>query len=270
MGRYRNNPHWILFTDEGRLFVSRGADSLFLVDESSQETTAAFDVAYKAENYNELCFDNKEIALVFQKLLSAGVIYKDVLPEPKPEGVLHVAIRWYGDVNEYLLELLKLFAARNNIDFTDERTADIVLMMRCAGGMLQILEEYQSINKPHLLIDMAYEHMISVGPLVIPGETACINCFVGRIVRSWGSHGTPRSPYAGHRAELIAGIIIENLKTFLLFGNCPELVNQAWVMDLRKFTTRVDRVHRLPWCENCFPDGLERKSGSFELPWRIS
>jgi hypothetical protein len=61
----------------------------------------------------------------------------------------------------------------------------------------------------------------------------------------------------------------EQLKTIKRAGNCPELINHVLSIDLHNMGTRLDRIHRLPWCEVCFPGGIETGVDSFEIPWRV-
>jgi hypothetical protein len=136
--------------------------------------------------------------------------------------------------------------------------------------MVDLLENYGEIKVPHLFVDLAYDHTVSIGPLVFPGETACLSCFVGRIIRNWGDPPPPEISNASDSAELIAAFIFECVKTFQKTGSCPELIEQVWSFNLRDFSSKYDKIFKLPWCPICFPEKTKEGTGSFELHWRTS
>ena len=266
----RNNPHWLMFTHDNMLFITRGADEIYMVDSAVQHVDAV-QSAYEREAYSELDMSDPEIAAVMQEIEQAGVIYRGQIPRQQTLEKMSLYVKYYGKQDENLGAMLGQFI-ENHQDIvlgTEMDSADLVLLVRQSGEMLTLLEGYAEITKPHLLVDTAFEHTLSIGPLVYPGETACINCFAGRIIQSWGNTASPKKPNAAEHTELIAALILEHLKTYLKLGSCPELVNQAWTMNLNDFSTKVDNVHKLPWCETCFPDGQEQGIGSFELSWRL-
>jgi bacteriocin biosynthesis cyclodehydratase domain-containing protein len=145
--------------------------------------------------------------------------------------------------------------------------ADLLVWIRTRTSLLDTLGDYATVRVPHLLVDLAYHHTLSIGPLVWPGDTACLGCFGGRIRHLWGDPTPPAAPRALAALPLAASLVQTELDVFRERGSCPALVERAVVLDLETLTTRVERVHRLPWCPFCFPPGAEHGAGSFALPW---
>ena len=149
----------------------------------------------------------------------------------------------------------------------DPGVADLLVIIRSSSPLTDLIEQYEEIDLPHLFVDIAYDHTISLGPLVFPGQTACLRCFVMRITRNWGDAQPPLDSGASDSTELIAALVFEQVKTFQKIGSCPELVEKSWSFNLRAMTAQTDAIFRLPWCPTCFPQGAGPEAGALSLPW---
>ncbi len=271
---YRINPAWKLFVEEDKLFITSGGDEIFLVDEATPQQARAIGLACEQRDFSALsaipgCAD------ILAALEGAGALFSARAGADTPGRDVFESLKihclWQGKPQAPLPELLARFiTARPGLRLVESREeADILLVIRCSGSIELLPDAYQSLETPHLLADLAYNHTISLGPLVIPGHSACLNCFAGRLVRHWGNPPTPEEPQAGKHYELIAAFILEQLLTFKKFGNCPSLINRVIAFNLNDFSSQGEKVHRLPWCPFCFPPEKLEGSGSFELPWRF-
>ena len=213
---------------------------------------------------------DEKILAVISKLEKAGVIYK------KDANIallklVNFSVSWIGNPNQKILNLLEQFSKNSKqIHFgADVNTPDILIMIRTSAKLAETMKDYGKIKYPHLFMDIAYDHTLSLGPLVFPGETACLGCFIGRVTRSWGDAEPPKLPNIGNSQELAASLILEQIRAFQKVGSCPELIEKVWTFNLVDLTTKTDNIFRLPWCPVCYPDKPREGLGSFELPWKL-
>lgn len=269
---YIISPFWNMLMQGDNLIITKGADEIYMIDDLSKEKALLVYNAYKNNKIRDLIFSSdEEIKETARKLEKAGVFYKSKpLKSPK---LVRIHARWIGKKLAKIVDILKYFASSNSgLEFLDEsEEADCMVIVRTSAKLRDIVSvgNYQRINTPHLLVDIAYDHTISFGPFVFPKETACLGCFIGRITYHWGDAKPPKMPNVCENYELIASLVLEQLKTFQKFGSCPELIEKVWALNLVDWSTRLDNIYRLPWCPFCYPKKAQEGLGSFELPWSI-
>lgn len=256
------NPSWTTLLDQERLVLSGGADALFLVDEVDARQA---DIIHRAWHGNSLHLLESDPVLrdVLDRFAQMGAIQR-----AKPvDGTLRAGLLFAGDEDRPLADLLRRFVETHGLHWAPAAAeADLTLVYRTNSDLLTA-GKVAPIDRPHLFIDGAFQHSLSIGPLVWPGETACIGCFAGRISRAWGDAAPPPAPAAGNSRELIAALMLEKVRQFALLGTCPFLVERAVSIDLTTLEAQTNRVHRLPWCPRCFPERAPWGAGSFPLPW---
>jgi hypothetical protein len=135
----------------------------------------------------------------------------------------------------------------------DSNDYDFLLMIRTNETLKEFLEEnnYLELTKPHLFLDLAYNHTISLGPLVFPGVTSCIACLEGRIGMRWGDEKPPSSPQSSN--ELI-GLAKEWLAVELgkLFKDEDyTLIDRTVVLDMQNRTINSNKLLTVPLCNYC-------------------
>lgn len=260
-----------MLLEDGKLLITKGADEIYFVDEINSEDSSLLFNAYSSNDLDRVYIKKNELITVLKKLEKAGVIYKGA-PMDLSERNIAVGINWYGNGNEKIKNLVDQFIkSSKNISISENaESANLLLLVRDSDKLVDILDGYEKIKVPHIFIDIAYDHTVSVGPLVFPGETACLSCFIGRITRNWGDVIPPKISNVSDSCELIASLIFECIKTFQKHGNCPEFIGSVWSFNVKDFSSRHDKVFRLPWCPICFPKKPQEGVGSFELPWKIS
>jgi hypothetical protein len=270
---YENSPRWNLLIEDGKLLITKGADEIYLIEELTGKDSEIIYESYKNRKIHEIKANttDEKILGVISKLEKAGVIYK------KSEGTdsskpVNFSVIWIGNPNQKVFSLLEQFSKNTEqLRFaTGVNSPDILIMIRTSTKLAEAMKDYKKIKLPHLFVDIAYDHTLSLGPLVFPGETACLGCFIGRITRNWGDAEPPQLPNVSDSHELIASMILEQMRTFQKIGSCPELIEKATTFNLSDLTTKTDSVFRLPWCPICYPDKLKEGLGSFELPWKIN
>lgn len=260
--RWWQNPAWTTRIDDGRLVLSGGADALFLVDEVDAAGAARLHRMWH-EGTLEALDEEPALRAVLDAFAQAGAIAR---ARPAVHGVLRVGVAFAGDRDEAVAGLLAERGAAHGLALVDGEAAEIVLVWRTNGDLLGAAKAAPA-RKPHLLVDVAYHHTLSLGPLVWPGETACIGCLAGRIAGAWGDPSPPSAPAAGAARELVAALALDRLRQFANAGTIPSLVERAVSLDLETLASRSDRVHRLPWCPSCFPERTPWGTGAFALPW---
>jgi bacteriocin biosynthesis cyclodehydratase domain-containing protein len=269
MSAYRKSPEWTLLLEADQLVASAGADELYLVDEVQPAEARALHRAFGDDTLAALpaAYD-----AILRKLERLGAI---VRAQPVAGPRLRASVRSAGGSDAAAAPVAAAIAAAIEADAdgglarVDEREAELVVWVRGAGTLFDAIggEAYARLRTPHLFVDLAYHHTISIGPLVWPGETACLGCLTGRIRHTWGDPEPPPAPRASAHAGLAAALVLEQLREFRRSGSCPTLVERTVSLNPSTLETRSERVHRLPWCPFCFPAETPYGAGSFALPW---
>lgn len=254
------SSQYTLILEGDQLVVSGGADESYLLDELDGEGARSLAKAWSEDRLDAV--DGGSLGPVIAKLERLGAILRG---RPRREGVLRYGLR--SAPPSFAAALSALPSSEAVV--RDDEAPELLVWIRTNETLLGNLPpDYASLRTPHLFVDLAYHHTISIGPLVWPGETACIGCLGGRIRQAWGDPPPPPAPRAVEHAPLAAAVVRTELLRFRERGNCPSLVERATVIDLETLTTRSEKVFRLPWCPFCFPkDAPAHGTGSFALPW---
>lgn len=133
--------------------------------------------------------------------------------------------------------------------------ATVVVAVRTTATLAEAAGALEAEARPHLVVDVAYHHTVVLGPLVVPGETACLTCLAGRVGASWPDEPPPAQPAAA-RAELLAGLVAVELEH--LEGGGSLLAGRSVALDLRTWESREELLLRLPSCPRC---GTARPGG---------
>lgn len=262
--KFKKSPKWNLLEEDGKLILTKGADEIYLFDELDNKKSSVLYEAYKNNSFDELDTKDEDIKSAVLKLEKAGVIYKSINRETSS---ISFSIRFIGDRNLAIESLLKQFSdANKDINYlSEEDNVDLLIIIRNSKKLSEIMKGYDKIKVPHLLVDIAYDHTISLGPLVFPNETACLGCFVGRITKNWGDAEPPTSPPMSNSIELISALILEQVKIFQKTGSIPELIENAVSFNLKELTTKADNIYRLPWCPHCYSNQQHHDEELFDF-----
>jgi hypothetical protein len=258
MGRQYAPPReWRLIYDRGLLVLSAGADRLYALEDVTEAAAAELISCWEHEE-----LDDGRLSVDARELL--GRLVECHLLEASPIGpVGRIAVRWAGE-REVALEnrLTDLLAGNDRLVLVPD-TADLVLVIRTTARLVDLYPGGEREAAPHLLLDLAYNHTLSLGPLVLAGETACLACLAGRINHFWGDPQPPRRPAVLRAAPLAAALAVHELERIV--DGDYSLAGATSAYDLESRRTLAGAVYRLPWCPVCGDGG--GSAGIAELPW---
>ena len=260
--RYVPSEHWSLLYEGGLLVVSGGADELHAIDDATPEAAAELTEAWQSAR-----LDREELSPAARELLDRLVTAGIARPElsewpPRKVALLHV-----GDPSPELDgALLATLDASAALEAAELEECDFAVFVRTNG---QLIGPYEGVpewrRRPHLLLDTAYHHTISLGPLVFAGDTACLGCLGGRIGHLWGDAPPPARPAVQRHATLVASLLAVELEK-IAAGDLG-LVNATISWDLRRWEIKRNAVYKLPWCPLCGEPEAAELLGSIDLSW---
>jgi hypothetical protein len=234
------SKEWRLEQKDNELYVLGGQDAIFTI-ELEQSTETFFANLKHGQKFKLKALDPKD-QIVLEQLLSAGVITPILQKNKRSLPKVKVITK----LSPFVLDK----AVCKQIGGVDY---DLLVLVRTSETLTEFIKEhdYLSITKPHLFLDLAYEHTISLGPLVFPGISSCIACLQGRVETRWGNHKPP--PKARSVNEL-AGLAKDWLSIELkkLFDSEDySLVNKTAVMDMQARTITSNKLLTVPICPYC-------------------
>ena len=260
---YVPSERWSLFDEGEFLLVSAGADELYTIESAAPDAGDELVAAWRSAliDRESLSAGAREL---LDQLVAAGIVRPE-LPEVSPWTV---AFRLVGDrCGELERALADALEAGVALDQAELEDSDFVVFVRTTGRLADLYAEAPDWRqRPHLLLDAAYDHTVSLGPLVFAGDTACLGCLAGRIGHYWGDAPPPPKPAVQRHATLVASLLaleIEKIAT----GDYG-LVNTTVSWDLRGREVTRSAVYKLPWCPFCGePAAAAEPIGSIDLPW---
>jgi hypothetical protein len=238
------------------LVLSAGADAMYTIDDVDP-LVADEVMAWWRDSVCDPALLSVETKRLFNQMLTAGAITL----EPNDESH-RVGIRFVGPE---IADLIKLAPPSGPWAWADGGDIDLLCIVRTGGRLRDLVdEEYYRLKTPHVLIDVAYEHTVALGPLVYPGDTACIGCLVGRVTHFWGDPAPPEQPRVAGNVPLIAGLIDEVVCGAITAKS--ELVNATVAHDFASHRATRNSLYKLPQCPGC-SQGVPISPGRMPLPW---
>lgn len=264
--RFISNPAWAVFRENVLLVATKGADEQYVLDFIPAHLHDAVAQAFAEGVFERLSEGPDDARSALAELKRVGIIIPSSgLPAP---AVIKVAIQTQGDDEAIRDRIRRAVGESPQVEMTDDpESASLILMLRISGTLEESVAAFARTAGPHLFCDLAYDHTLSLGPLVFPGETACLGCLAGRIMRRWGDPPTPKHPATVARAGLIAEIIASRIRIFAETGTCADLIENTRSFDLDRLESQDCAVHKLPWCPVCGEKNPVAPPGSYELPW---
>ncbi|MCA9332411.1 hypothetical protein KDA00_00900 [Candidatus Saccharibacteria bacterium] len=247
---------WTISQNEKTLLISGGADAQFeIVLEAADQSLFSSLGTGKTFVRDQL---NNSDQRVLEELITAGIVI------PKFSKVKPVTISILGDVAD---DAIWQFNNKILKKVEPKKKYDVALVTRTNSSYSELLGSinYQSIAVPHLFTDMAYHHTFSIGPLVFPGETACIACLQGRISTRWGDDPPPEHPRAHKK---YTGLISELISTELerIANGDMSLVNKTVSWNFQDRKIKNNQLLKVPLCPICSNNKIDH-TGALELPW---
>lgn len=245
---YKLLPEWSIAQQGKSLVISGGADARYEVELENDEQSF-FATVNTSKPFTRSKLKTGDIR-VLEELVTAEII----VPLLQKGRELKVGI--IGDANKLALPF-----------YNDARTAELLLIVRVNSTYAEILEkiEYQSVTKPHLFVDMAFHHTLSLGPLVFPGETACVACLQGRISTRWGDEAPPTSPLAANKyLGIVSELIL--LEVNRISHDDTSLTNKTISWNFQDRVTKNNQLLKVPLCPVCAQNKIDHR-GALALPW---
>jgi hypothetical protein len=262
-GRYIPSERWSLRHEDGLLILSAGADELYAIDDVVPETAAEFAAAWNDDAFSRESLSAPAKGL-FDQLVTAGIVVPELLERRR----WRVASQCVGDgCGELERAIAVAVESSNALQAAGFEQSDLVVFVRTNGRLGNLYDgtpEWQT--RPHVLLDAAYDHTVSLGPLVFFGDTACLGCLAGRIGHYWGDATPPPKPGVLRYPTLVAELLALELDK--IAGGDTGLVNATVSWDLRGWAIKRNAVYKLPWCPLCAEPEQPESRGSIDLPWR--
>jgi hypothetical protein len=258
-----------LITQNGYLIATAGGDETWVVDDVPGDIAAELAACW-SERPPTLDQLSRPAVLAVEQLRPVGVFGPPNTIPARPQ----VAITFSGSPVPAFTEALEPLIA--DLDWpqpitTGTGAADLVLVVRGNGTLAEAAEiggRMLRADRIHLLCDLAAARTIALGPLVVPGHTACLGCLTGRIANRWGDPPTPRRPGATGRsaATTAAGIVARQLQLAVEKSSFP-LVDATVAVDLDTLQPSHSPCLVLPQCPYCTERRGFADDGRVELPW---
>ena len=255
---YVPSPAWRVSFESGLLVLNAGADHLFAVDDVDEATAAELIDAWERGRVSPACLSPPAREVVDE--LAAGEILVD---RSRPRRARAVAVRWAGRPDPGLERHLRAAIDESPVLRPADTTPDVTLVVRTTGRLVELYDGDGVPATPHLLLDVAYHHTVSLGPLVVVGETACLGCLAGRIGACWGDPEPPGRPAMAESPALAAALALRELEA--VAGGDVRLANATAAYDLNAHRVKVGAVYKLPWCPTC--GDRSAPEGDIDLPW---
>ncbi len=241
MNKLQLNKAWRIERKGSELYIFGGQDSVYAIDIDGSEKSFFDNLKHDKQ------FTAKQLSLadqiVLEQLLSAGVI----VPRLSTKATKSFSIKLVGQK--------KLI---DKLSFTDSLLkingkADLIVLVRSNESLSEFLKrhDYVELSQPHIFLDLAYNHTISLGPLVFPGLTSCVACLEGRLKTRWGDEKPPTEPAS---TGSLVGLAKEWLEVELLKLFKDEdyyLVNKTVVLDTQNRSTSSNKLLTVPLCPYC-------------------
>ena len=114
----------------------------------------------------------------------------------------------------------------------------------------------------HVGVDLSLHHTVVLGPLVIPGASACLACLDARVARRWSSPTVPAEPAIRRRLPVVAALL--DVQLALVAAGTSPLVNATIAWNLETGTTDRQSLYKLAGCPHCDTGPGDRRVA---LPW---
>ncbi len=252
--RYKFLPEWTIHQTDKSLIISGGADARYEIELESSEPSF-----FSSLKHSEP-FTRKELSARDQRVLEELITAEIIVPVLQKSKVLKVAM--IGDKSE-------LAPARNKEIAIIKSSPDygLALIIRTNSTYAGLLEKikYQTITKPHLFVDMAFHHTLSLGPLVFPGETACVACLQGRVSTRWGDETPPVTPRTVNKYGKIVSELIATELLRIANGD-TSLTNKTVSWNFQDRAVKKDQLLKVPLCPICTKNKIDQ-GGALALPW---
>lgn len=270
------DPGWRLSDQDGYLVAIAGADEVWVVDDVPGSVAAELAGCWSDQPPTPEQLSAQALLAVDQ-LRPLGVFGA----AGSPTGRIGIGLRWADEPLPELTGALADLCAEHGwpmpVELADDRGGgagdhdgtgcDIEIVVRTSATMIDTAARAAvglAADRLQLLCDLASARTIALGPLVVPGHTACIGCLAGRVSQRWGDPQPPARPGATGPVgvRVAAGLIMQQL-TDAVSGRC-RLIDATVALDLESLRSQRSPCLRSAACPHCAPIVTD---GRVALPW---
>ena len=238
---FEASREWAVSHSDGALILSGGAGELLALEAIDADTAAEIAGLWSGGPQPR----TRRALEVAAQLADLGILHRRLMVTVPPR----IAISGTGELTTAIRSVLaERLSARIGSD-----DADLLVLVRSGGRLVDLYRAGVLPVIPHLLIDAAYHHTFSIGPLVVPGDTACLACLAGRIGHRWGDPPAPERPAVQRNLALLADITA--LEVGKIIAGDLGLAGQTIAYDFERRRVIKGSVYRLPWCPVCGDGG---------------
>ncbi len=253
------DPAWRAQVRAEGLVVFAGADLVYLVPDVPRSDAEEVAALFGAGPVDPGRLAPSARALLPQ-LQSLGALRPAALPQAAAPRALRVATQVLGDPTPALRAALA--AAFAPVTAPDE--PDVLLLVRTTARLAEVAALGDALvraGRTHLLLDLAHHHTAALGPLVVPGASACLGCLVQRAGQRWGDPPPPPEPGAAADPGLPVALAAHAVRD--LGSGSLALLQRTVAHDLRALTATAEDVLPSADCASC----ARPSSGRIALPW---
>jgi len=247
MSKLKLSKQWRIAQEDDQLHISGGQDSLYTIDLDDNKKSFFADIK-SGQQFTKLELSNSD-QIVLEQLISAGVIIPSMLV--KKAGKPKISL--IGQRS-----LIKGFDI-DSFAFTQVNSSpDLIVFIRTNESLGEFLQKYNytKITQPHLLLDLSFNHTISLGPLVYPGLTSCLACLEGRLKTRWGDSAPPLQPDSSVSLLKLATEWL-NVELVKLFDSEEYfLINKTVTLDTQSRSMTSNKLLTVPLCRYCSENKL--------------
>ncbi|GAB1511377.1 hypothetical protein [Actinophytocola sp. KF-1] len=246
------DPGWRAFAVDGGVELTAGADLAYLLPDL-RPADAAFLVALFGPGGDARVVPDRmpdSVRHLVPRLRGLGALRPAGLPA-RPDLAVSLAILG--------TEPPTLRAAVADAMSVVEHEPDLVLVVRTTSTWQEVAAA--RFDRPHLFLDLAYHHCVSIGPLVVPGASACLGCLALRVTRRWGDRPPPDLPRGLTDPALSVAIAAHAVRR--AGAGSLALLERVVTCDLDDLTTTTEHVLPSAGCRGCPQETV----GRVGLPW---
>lgn len=248
------DPGWRVYAVDGGVELTAGADLAYLLPDLPAADAAFLVTMFGPVTGERLVPDRvpDSVRHLIPRLRALGALRPTGLPNHRD---LAVCLAILGAEPPALRATLA-----NTMSIVDA-DADLVLAVRTTSTWQDLTRAAARFDRPHLFLDLAYHHSVSVGPLVVPGASACLGCLALRVTRRWGDRPPPDVPRGLADPALPAAIAAHFIRR--VGTGSLALLERVVTCDLDDLTTTTEHVLPSAGCAICPQETV----GRVGLPW---
>jgi hypothetical protein len=250
----RRNEEWALRWDneQGLLIAEAGDDERFGLSDLDAHDADPLLKAWNDNAFDSLRTTAPSALAALEKLRVLGAITSGRPANATPQRVFAMAI---GRAAQPAIDYLGSMTREQTLittgsAFEAELDFDLAVVIRAGGSYKDLLAATESLAKiPHLFIDASFHHTISIGPLVVPGCSACLQCLTTRLTNRWNEAPPPPAPKVAQKPELLAALALDEILNWQQGSSL--LVGRVRQIDTHTWHTATDTLLRTTPCPRC-------------------